>query len=596
MTIATWEVKRFSSSMSRDLLPLVIVLVILLVLVSGYTAQHGLHLQDQMYRIGIDSPVYLDIVGQDPRYAVYPLSEDGITQTSGIDVAISKGTVLRARGQKAEAAQKSLEHDYQGYQDQVFRTQTDLFAAYPVWVKSDYIVSELDFLATQGGRQVSTPTRATPEAPVPEGTVEPYLPDTGEIANQEDLRIALSKQAEQGDETVGRYSGLLAQQEETMGDYRIPSMLSPPLPFDTIIFIFIFIFPLYFTSQFFMMSIMNERTLRQGEALVASPVRPAIIIFGKMLPYAIGMVILVLAILFSISAPLSAIPPLIPVILFFLAFALFIGIIARSYKELSFISIFFSTIATSYLFFPSIFANIHIVSLLSPITLVIHALDGTGYTETDYLYATSLFYLVSLILFTVCIKNFHEEQIFTEKNLFAKISSCLGSMIPAKTWPLSLLVISALTIPFVFMAQMMYLVLFFNLPMPASLIMIMILAALTEEIAKAAGLIGLINMNPDIFSWKVLGIAAIAIAAGFLLGEKLLLFITLSQISDSVFGAILFLSLGLLWMPFLLHAVTVFCTGLSLKFGGTRSLPVGIALATMVHCTYNLILLRGWAF
>jgi ABC-type Na+ efflux pump permease subunit len=35
-----------------------------------------------------------------------------------------------------------------------------------------------------------------------------------------------------------------------MGDFKTPSQLSPPLPFDSIILVFIFIFPLYFTSQF----------------------------------------------------------------------------------------------------------------------------------------------------------------------------------------------------------------------------------------------------------------------------------------------------------------------------------------------------------
>lgn len=38
-------------------------------------------------------------------------------------------------------------------------------------------------------------------------------------------------------------------------------------------------------------------------------------------------------------------------------------------------------------------------------------------------------------------------------------------------------------------------------------------------------------------------------AGGFLLGEKLLLFATLAQISESIFGAALFTSLQVLWLP-----------------------------------------------
>jgi len=597
LTIAIWEIKRLQGTMTRDLLPIAIALLILLVGVSGFTAQQGIHLQDGMYRIGVDSPLYLDIIGGDPRYVTYALPSDVTDiRALGLDLAIRTGSLLRTNGDKGSAAQKSFERDYQAYQDSVYRQQTDLFAAYPLWIDSEYIVSELDFLATQEGQQLSAPRQASATPPEPEEPEINIIPPSGiALENMEAFRIQLEQEALKGADQLGRYTDILSQQE-ALGELRIPSMLSPPLPFDTIIFIFVFIFPLYFTSQFFMMSIMNERTLRQGEALIASPVSPLILVLGKMLPYAGGMLLIVTAILFTVKADITAILPLIPVILFFLSFALFIGMIARSYKELSFISIFFSTIATSYLFFPSIFANVHIVSLLSPVTLVVHVIDGTGYTLTDYVYSTALFYLTSIILFGVCIKNFHEEQLFTEMGLLDALALYLGALVSTRYWYLSLILISAMTIPFVFMAQMMYLVLFFNLPMPYSLILIMMLAALTEEIVKAAGFVALITHRFPPLSWKVVVSASLLIGFGFLLGEKLLLFVTISQIADSIFGAALFLSLSLLWIPFLLHAGTVFCTGAIIKIWGIKALPFGVILATVVHSMYNLYLLRGWVF
>ena len=597
LTIARWEIKRFQGTMSRDLLPVAIVLLVLLVGVSGFTAQQGIHLQDGIYRIGVDSQIYLDIIGGDPRYVVYALPSDVVNIRSlGLDLSIRAGSLLRANGDKGAAAQKSFERDYQAYQDYVYRQQTDLFAAYPLWVDSEYVVSELDFLATQTGQQLAAPRQASATPPVPDEPEVDVIPPSGIVpADMEILRLQLEEEAARGSDQLGRYNDILSQQE-ALGELRVPSMLSPPLPFDTIIFIFVFIFPLYFTSQFFMMSIMNERTLRQGEALIASPVKPIILVFGKMLPYAIGMLLIVSIILFSVKADIAAILPLVPVILFFLSFALFIGMVSRSYKELSFISIFFSTIATSYLFFPSIFANVHIVSLLSPVTLVVHVIDGTGYTLTDYVYSTALFYLTSIILFGICIRNFHEEQLFTEKSLLDTLALYLGTLVSNRYWYLSLILISVMTIPFVFMAQMMYLVLFFNLPMPFSLILIMVLAALTEELVKAAGFVALVTHRYPPMSWKIVILASFLIGFGFLLGEKLLLFVTISQIADSIFGAALFLTLGLLWMPFLLHAGTVFCTGAVLKIWGKNALPIGIVLATIVHSIYNLYLLRGWVW
>ncbi|WP_342764568.1 ABC transporter permease [Methanospirillum stamsii] len=581
--------------MTRDLLPVAIVLLILLVAVSGFITEKGIHLQDGMYRIGVDSPVYLDIIGNDPRYLVYSLPSDiQNIRSMGLDLAIRDGSLLRTNGDKGAAAQKSFERDYQSYVDHLYRQQEDLFAAYPVWIDSEYIVSELDFLATQGGQQVAAPRRATELPPEPDEPETDIAPPSGILpADMDELRIQLEQEAARGTDQLGRYTDILKQQE-ALGELRIPSMLSPPLPFDTIIFIFVFIFPLYFSSQFFMMSIMNERTLRQGEALIASPVHPVIIVFGKMIPYAGGMLLIVIAILFTVKADITAILPLIPVILFFLSFALFIGMVSRSYKELSFISIFFSTIATSYLFFPSIFANVHIVSLLSPVTLVVHVIDGTGYTLTDYFYSTALFYLTSIILFAICIKNFHEEQLFTEKSLLDTLAMYLGALVSTRYWFLSLILITIMTIPFVFMAQMMYLVLFFNLPMPFSLILIMVLAAFTEEMVKAAGFVALISHRLPVLTWKVVVFSSVLIGFGFLLGEKLLLFATISQIADSIFGAALFLSIGLLWIPFLLHTVTVLCTGTVLKIWGKNALPVGIAIATIVHTVYNLYMLKGW--
>jgi len=596
LTLSYWEIRRFFSTMSRDLLPLSVVLLILLVVVSGFAAQSGMHLQDGLYQIGLDKPEYLDIVGYDPRYLTYDTSSYAAANPRevGVDLMIQYGQIFRAQGEKARAAQKSLERDYQAYTDRVYQEQEDLFAAYPLWIENDYVISELDFLATQGGQQLVVPGQAALEAPEPELPVILVDPPLSSVpADSELLRMSLSDQMAK-DQDINRYTGMLAQQDTLDNPYKIPSLLSPPLPFDTIIFIFVFIFPLYFTSQFFMMSIMNERTLRQGEALIAAPIRPIILVLGKMLPYAVGMIFIVSAILCSVQADIMAIFPLIPVILFFLAFALFIGMIARSYKELSFISIFFSTIATSYLFFPSIFANVHIVSLLSPITLVVHVIQGTGYTLTDYIYATSLFYLTSFILFAICIRNFGEEQLFTESGIIQKLTLYLSGLISMRNWWFSLFFIGIMCIPFVLMAQMMYLVLFFNLPMPASLLLIMLLAAWTEEIAKAAGIIALIEALPSFLNLRVLIIGSAAIAAGFLFGEKLLLFVTISQISDSVFGAALFLSIGMLWMPFLLHMVCVLITGAAVLYAGKRALPFGLLLATIVHLAYNLYHLQGW--
>ena len=71
----------------------------------------------------------------------------------------------------------------------------------------------------------------------------------------------------------------------------------------------------------------------------------------------------------------------------------------------------------------------------------------------------------------------------------------------------------------------------------------------------------------------------------------------LSQITDSVFGSILFLQQGalLLWMPLLLHFAGVLIVSLTNPGGGRRWYFPGVLAATVVHSLYNLYFILGMA-
>ena len=585
-TIARWEVKKSFTMMSREVLPFAIVLFIILVAVTGYAAQAG------MYRVGVDEPQVASLITSDARFTVY--QEDQFTlfdNRNSFDLIIVHGLLYPGQTDRAKSAQKTLERNYAKYVNSVYNRESDLFAAYPLWIDVQTVKSELSFLSTQAGQYVqAAPSRA---APVPQGEISAIpTPSSSLDFTKEELRKELIKTSSKNTQ-ISRYTEVLAS-DSPMGSFKTPSQLSLPLPFDSIILVFVFIFPLYFTSQFFMMSIMNERIERKGEVLLSTPVASSSIILGKMLPYFIGMVTICTALTLYIRAPLVIILPLIPVIIFFLANALLIGMLSRSFKELSFISIFFSTVATSYLFFPSIFANVHVISLISPLTLIVLSIQGNLWTVTDYLYSTSLFWLTGAVLFYIGMKNFKEERLFSEKLLLPRIREFLSEIISRKHPFLSVFLLTGFSIPFVFMVQLMSLTLFFNLPMPYSLVLLLIFAALVEECAKGVGIYVLYAQDPTFFTWKCLLAACAATAIGFLVAEKLLLLITLAQITESVFGSILFLSLGVLWMPLLLHFAGVLIVAYSLKFWGRRGLVIGLVIATAVHCLYNLYFILGW--
>ena len=432
-TIARWEVKKSFSTMGRNVLPLAIILFILLILATGFVARSGMHLQDGMYLIATDDRELGSLLASDGRFTVF--IEDGsalISERSAFDLIIVNGTVSQPFTDRGRAALTTLSRDYSQYLTSVYSREPDLFAAYPLWIDLQYVKSELDFQATQSGQYISVRQRST-EPPVPQGPVVQVTPPPAAIPyTADELRRDLQQETGKNDQ-IARYTSLFTQ-EPSYSSLKTPSQLTPTLPFDSIIFVFVFIFPLYFTSQFFMMSVMNERIGRKGEILLSGPLHPLVIIAGKMLPYFAGMIAASTVVIFTARASLLILLPLFPVILFFLAAALLIGMLSRSFKELSFISIFFSTIATSYLFFPSIFANVHVISLVSPLTLVILEVQGTGFTAMDYLYSTSLIYAASAVLLYIGAVNFNAERLYR-----AERGAGAGAMPAAESRPTAFL-------------------------------------------------------------------------------------------------------------------------------------------------------------
>ena len=593
-TIARWEVKNSFSTMGRNVLPLAVILFILLIIATGFVARSGMHLQDGMYLIATDDRELGNVLSSDGRFTVFIGDGSALSsERSGFDLIIVNRTVSQPMTERGRAAAKTLSRDYSQYVASVYNREPDLFAAYPLWIDLQYVKSELDFQATQSGQYISVRQRST-EPPVPQGPVVQVTPPSPVIPySTEELRKNLQQDTGKNDQ-IARYTNLFTQQP-SYSSFKTPSQLSPSLPFDSIIFVFVFIFPLYFTSQFFMMSIMNERIERKGEILLSSPMHPFVIIAGKMLPYLAGMLITSVGVILSARASLIILLPLLPVILFFLASALLIGMLSRSFKELSFISIFFSTIATSYLFFPSIFANVHVVSLVSPLTLIILQLQGTGFSAMDYLYSTSLFYLTSGVLLYVGAVNFNAERLFDLSPFLPRIRVFTTSSLSREHPYRSLILFNIFLIPFIFMLQMMALVLFFNLPMPLSLVLLIVLAAFVEELAKSIGVYSLFAGEIPTLPLSTIVYASAVTAIGFLLGEKLFLLAMLSQITDSVFGSILFLQQGalLLWMPLLLHFTGVLIVTLAIRTGGRRWYFPGILAATAVHSLYNLYFILG---
>ena len=149
LTIGKWEVRRSATIMPREVLPVAVALFILLIVVTGYTQESGIHLQDRMYTAGVDSADTGAIILGDPRFTVYS-GAPGVT-----DLTIAPPDVRSADTDRGNAALKAFQTDYIRYLTAQYNREDDLFAAYPLWIDIRYVRSELDFTATEAGTGVS---------------------------------------------------------------------------------------------------------------------------------------------------------------------------------------------------------------------------------------------------------------------------------------------------------------------------------------------------------------------------------------------------------------------------------------------------------
>ena len=116
-------------------------------------------------------------------------------------------------------------------------------------------------------------------------------------------------------------------------------------------------------------------------------------------------------------------------------------------------------------------------------------------------------------------------------------------------------------------------------------------SALIEEVVKSVGIVVLAEHGVVKSARNIIGLSFLS-ALGFLIGEKLLLLISISMVSQARVSGALFGAGLLLFVPLIAHFVfTTIITLLRTKL----KLPYTLALAvgTIVHFVYNVYVMRG---
>ena len=584
LRIARWEVARGADTLDRRTLAVGAVGLLLAGLVAGAAATTGGAAVDRdIYRIGVDeeSPYYEPVQASTELVATSP---DGAELGSDVDVLVTDGRVRPADSRKGQAALAAFRAAVQGYNDRRLSEDDNRTAAFPVVVSLQYLERSAERPAGTTGGGGDGGSDGGSSAGGGDGddgaATSPSL--GGSDATDDDGPLPVPD--------VGGGTGGLFRTDTTGS----PADIAPPFPFASLVLAFLFLVPMNFVIQAYGSTILNERINRRGELLLVAPVSPGEIVAGKTLPYATGMLAVTALIAAFVGGGVVSVAAVAPVALLFLA-ATFLGaMFARSFKELTFVTVTVSVFLTTYTFVPAIFTNVTPIALISPLTLVVMDLQGTAVSASEFAFATGPIFVSTGVLFLLGVGVYREEDMFTQRPVPLKFLDALDSRIRSAR---SMTTISALLIPFVFVAELLAVAVLYALPVSVTVPLLLVVVAGIEEVAKSVHVYAGFTkrrFEPSARSALLLGGLS---GLGFFLGEKVTAIVQLVGLPELTLGRAAFAPAGigvsagagllLLLAPLVLHAVTASVTALGAR-GGRTWYAGGLVAATTIHALYNL--------
>ncbi|MFB6162698.1 MAG: PrsW family intramembrane metalloprotease [Halococcoides sp.] len=592
LRIARWELAGTVAIDRRTAAMIVLALVIAgstlpVAVVGGVSPESGL------FRVGVDdSSPYYPVVAGDP-VPTPALVARSPAESGEIELLVQSGQIRLANSEKGRAAYSTVREAIGRYNDVRMRAERNQSAAFPVTVAVQYV-----------DRSALAPGEGATGGDGPGPTPDQNGDGTGGEGTGGD---ATDGDATGGDATdvggsLGGLGGLLATQNSSRSD---PSSIDPPFPFRSLVFAFLFVLPLNFVIQAYGSSMLRERLNRRGELTLVAPVSPGEIVAGKTLPYllaAVGFEIL-LAVGIGLLREGSAAGPLavlavLPIVGLFLGLTFLAAMFARSFKELTFLTVTITVGVTSYAFVPAIFTDQVPIAFISPLTIVVRDLQGLPISPGAAAFSMGPPLLTALIAFGLGLGLYREEDLFTQKPVPWKVLDAFAGRIHGVR---SAAVLSAALIPFVFVAELIGVAALFpvSLSYPTlAVALVLVVVALIEECAKSIHLYA--GVVHDRYASTRRSAVAIGTASGlgFFLAEKFVLIVALVggetpavQEAALVTGGVpqsVPLLVGFLLAPLALHAGTATLSALG-AIRGRRAYAVGYALAVGVHLAYNLV-------
>ncbi|KOX91343.1 ABC transporter permease [Haloarcula rubripromontorii] len=612
LRVAKWEVTKNAGGVDKRTIVVMALSLIAMGAVAAIAVSGGAGagMDDGIYRIGVgESSPYYGVAADDPTFDIREPDPAAVERRQ--QELLYRGTQLQSvpRTAKERAALAELRDSTAQYNDRTLARDDNQTAAFPVSVTLIYEQQSgsSQFDPRSGGNGGESGTESSDSDRTGTG-------GSGDGSGTSGTGGSTASGVGTGGTTGGSGANLGAIGARLTGDVQggTPSDISPPFPFESLVLAFLYIVPMNFVIQAYGSSMLSERLNRRGELLLVTPASRGDIIGGKTLPYlagAVGVAALITAALrFGNIAPAGsyvAVLAVVPLVVLFLSATFCGAMFARSFKELTFVTVTITVTLTSYAFVPAIFTDVTPIALISPLTLVVLDLTGQPVGLSSFVFSTAPPLLTGLVLFGLGAGLYREEDMFTQRPIPLKVLDALAGGISTRR---SALKMSVVLLPLVIVGELAAIAFLFVLDSVSlnvfgtnqSLGIVLVLGVIVviEEVAKSLHVYaGYEHARYERTLRSALGIGALS-GLGFFIGEKGLLIARLSDLESlpigeaALQGATLPAGLplwvaGLLFLlPLALHTVTAAISSVGAS-RGRRAYVAALTVAIVVHFAYN---------
>ncbi|HEX2066628.1 MAG TPA: hypothetical protein VHI93_07430 [Candidatus Thermoplasmatota archaeon] len=520
--------------------------VLLLALAWPAVQERGVHPERGLYPVEVAPGASLGPAARaDPLFR--EVEEGGVLRLQGDEVQVREGAA-------AKAALAGLRDALHRWQEDELAKERDAAAAFPVQVT--LVFQPRDLTAPPPAAQPAGAGGNLTQGPAGSGPAAPSL-------------------AEQ-----------TAASSRQLPDLR-PADVNPPFPVRSLLLAFAFLIPMNFLSQLYAGALLGERVRHHGLLVLTAPLPPARILLGRSLPYLAAAAAVWAGSSLLVGAGALGWVAALPIVCFVLAAALVLGLVARSARELTFLLTGTTTLFSTFLFLPAVFAALPPVAFLSPVSVLAASIEGRAVAWGSFLYATVPLSLATLALFLVGAALFREETLFSQQGLARKLAQAVARWTRTRR---GLLVAGILLVPFALALEMLVLAMVIPLGLVAAFPVFIVGAAALEEALKMLATRARPDARPG---WR----SGLWVGAGFFAGEKVALLVALAGFGSLQLGIPTLRLLGVqgpLWLlvgPLLLHMAAAAVAGL-----GKGSRRWGLAAwlaAVLLHALYNVVVALG---